>query len=318
MRLRNDDLQVDILPEVGGKVVSLKRVRTGTEFLLAPPDPSRPYPFDVPGAPFTAFDMSGFDECFPTVGACASPRSGRGPQSLPDHGELWSRPWEVVEHGEHVMTLRISSTHLPCTLERTLRLDGPVLEARYTLTNQQSAPLPYLWSAHPLLACDEGDGVWLPPSVSGACVEYSHDDRLGPRGSAVDASALGDLLRHLAPGPPARAEKLFIEGLEVGHAALVRRARGEVLHVRFDLGDISGLGLWVCQGLAPPSPDPDVGLAGPGHFTVAIEPCRGWPDCLDDAMRRGTNPTLVSRDTWTVRLEPADLDTLPDWGAPSS
>ena len=316
LRLCNEHLEAIVLPGVGGKIVSLRRVATGTEFLLPPPEPERPYPVDTPGAPFDAYDTSGFDECFPTVGACEVAVFGASPLRLPDHGEVWSRPWRIVEHGQDRLTLCITSSLLPCTLERSLRLHGGHLEARYTLTNLGKRPMPYMWSAHPLLACDEGDAVWLPPSVRRAFVEYSRDERLGPTGSWIDPDTLATVLGRLDPVVQPRAEKLFIEQVHEGHVALVRRRRGEVLHVRFDPAEISGLGLWICQGGWPPSPDPRSGVPRPGHFTVAIEPCRGWPDRLDDAMRRKTHATLVTHDTWTVRFEPADLHTLPDWTAP--
>ena len=43
------------------------------------------------------YDASGFDECFPTIGACAYPEAPWQGVIAPDHGELWTLPWAWQE-----------------------------------------------------------------------------------------------------------------------------------------------------------------------------------------------------------------------------
>ncbi|MFZ4819721.1 MAG: hypothetical protein ACOYLU_13825, partial [Limisphaerales bacterium] len=102
---------------------------------------------------FSRSDLSGFDECFPTVGACLYPALGqRAGVELADHGEVWFRPWseELVAEG---VIHQIELPHLACKLTRTLLLGpGSTLKVRYLLENVTGDTLVHGWSAHPLLA----------------------------------------------------------------------------------------------------------------------------------------------------------------------
>jgi hypothetical protein len=62
--LENDLLQVRILPAFGGKITSLRSVRTGEEFLLSP---LKDYRRVSAAADFSESDGGGFDECLPSV-----------------------------------------------------------------------------------------------------------------------------------------------------------------------------------------------------------------------------------------------------------
>ena len=46
---------------------------------------------------FGLFDAGGWDEVFPTVDPCRVPNSAWGDRTLTDHGELWYRPWQMLE-----------------------------------------------------------------------------------------------------------------------------------------------------------------------------------------------------------------------------
>src|SRR5579862_4893411 len=80
-----------ILPEIGGKIASLRSEESGTEFLWQ--DDTRPYRPILYGDDFGNYDASGFDECFPTIGECRYPEFPWEGVTAPDHGELWCTPW---------------------------------------------------------------------------------------------------------------------------------------------------------------------------------------------------------------------------------
>lgn len=70
-----------VVPEMGAKLVSLADKRSGLEWLAGPADrPFRPVPY---GADFVQQDMSGWDEMFPTIVACAYPAPGENHGSRP-------------------------------------------------------------------------------------------------------------------------------------------------------------------------------------------------------------------------------------------
>lgn len=96
---------------------------------------------------------NGWDECFPTVAACDVDEWGG---RLRDHGLLWGRPWRCFA----------TNTGIVATYEdrrfrfrRAIRLAGEYVLVRYTLTSLHSAPLPWLWSQHCLLACEAGEFI---------------------------------------------------------------------------------------------------------------------------------------------------------------
>lgn len=146
--MQNADIRAVILPELGGKIGSLVSLRTGREFLLQHAD--RPYRRARYADPMGDYDISGFDECLPTVSECPYPDPPFAAAIMPDHGEVWSRPWKLEIRGEELI-LEMEGVRLPYRLRRKTRLAGPVLELDYEITNTGNHPFKYLWSAHPLL-----------------------------------------------------------------------------------------------------------------------------------------------------------------------
>src|SRR3954467_8651890 len=89
--LRSPFIELVAVPALGMKLTNLRRL-AGREWLwrsdqipLAPPKPGSSY--------VDTADSGGWDECFPTVGACPIPGAPPGKSQLPDHGELWSAAW---------------------------------------------------------------------------------------------------------------------------------------------------------------------------------------------------------------------------------
>ena len=86
LSLENDHTQMLVLPQLGGKIASIRSNVTGTEFLWQ--DPTRSYRSRIYGDEYGNYDASGFDECFPSIGACAYPGAPWDRIAIPDHGEL--------------------------------------------------------------------------------------------------------------------------------------------------------------------------------------------------------------------------------------
>ncbi len=282
--LLGDELYMEVLPALGGKISVLRR-RDGENVLLAPPDYPHRTP-DVDGA-FDAHDTSGFDECFPTVAACTE-----GGRVLPDHGQTWSRPARVTREGD---ALRIESTLPGSRFARTLRLEGDTLHLDYEVLGEQ--PVAALWSSHPLLEARPGMQILLPRSVHELFVEWSTDEALGSRVAwPVHQGARLDVL---LPPTTGRAHKLFTGPIaaDEGACALYDPDRDIAVTFRFDPKDVPCVGLWICEG-GWPTTRPSK------HYTVALEPCSGRPDSLAEAVALGTSftlPTIAPR-RWAVMM----------------
>ncbi|MBX3070674.1 MAG: hypothetical protein KF883_09280 [Thermomicrobiales bacterium] len=278
-------MSIGVAPELGGKIVSM--VWDGREFLFQ--NQSRPLRRAEYGASYADFDASGFDECLPSIGACRYPDGPWKDADVPDHGELWSIPWRTRIEANAVHQ-SVDGIRLPYTFSRSIELlPGPQIQLRYELRSRSSHDFPFLWSAHPLLAIEDGSQIHVPEPVE-VIVDWSLDERLGPqfarhqwprttdkRGGAVDMSLIGDLADGFV-------EKLYTSPLQAGWCGVHHPSDGYWVAMVFSTTEIPYVGLSINQGGWP--------VDGPGYFNLGLEPCNGFPDRLDIAHRQGTCRTL--------------------------
>jgi galactose mutarotase-like enzyme len=296
MWLQNDVLKIGFLPEFGGKIFSLRSVRTGVEFLLPP---LGGYRHIAPSASFSQSDGGGFDECLPSVAACVGV-AGRDP--VPDHGDLWRLKWNVESQYEAV-TLNADATSRPLRLTRRATLQGSSLILEYDLLNLSDSTTTWLWSAHPLLQVDAGDRIVLPADVEHVSVEYSAGDMF-PRSTLINwpaarsTSGLVADLSTVGEKDGVTAHKLFATMGKSAWAALYRTnaAQGLVLH--FNHAALPFLGIWICSGSWPEERQEK-------QYTVALEPTTSNVDSLTSAERNCTARRLAAgeRCQWRIEIE---------------
>ena len=292
--LENDLLQVRILPDFGGKITSLRSVRTGEEFLLPP---LKGYRHVSASASFSESDGGGFDECLPSVAACESIVDE---PPVPDHGDLWRSNWHVDSRG-NVIVLHGDAVSRPLRLTRRATLEGSSLVLEYDLVNLSDTPATWLWSAHPLLKVDSGDRIVLPHEIESLTVSYSAGDLLekascarwplaqSTSGHTVDLSKMSDR-------DGITAHKLFARMGESGWAALYRQGIGQGLVMRFDPSVLPYMGLWICSGAWPES-------GAEKQYTVALEPTTCNTDSLAYAYLNNTFRSLNAREHFSWQLE---------------
>lgn len=300
-------VQVAIVPDCGGKIVSLRSHISGREWLWRDPWRQARRP-DVDGN-FLAGDLSGWDECFPTIAECAypaEPTSALWGHRLPDHGELWSRPWSIVDANE-TLTLRLESERLPYLFERSATMTSRgALRLDYRLESRTDEWFSCLWSAHPLFAAAQGMRIHLPETA-----EMTKEFGIGGRIGADGDGSFGQFGIHHWPvvdGADGRrhdlsvidlvgeaaADKVVVRGFAAGWAELCDPGSGEALRLEFPAERIPYLGICSNLGAVP---------AGEraGRW-VAIEPASGGTDRLDSAVRRGEALSLPPRGVvcWTL------------------
>lgn len=278
------DCSVTVMPALGGKIASL---RIGPhELLQAPLNPyaarSRTSSQTVG---FSEGDASGWDECLPSVAECFVTTEA-GAVVIPDHGDLWRVPWQVLASTEDSITLRAQCFSLPLELTRSLILfetsSGWKIRMLYSLANLGDYPVPWAWTAHPLFACAEGDRIVLPSGVQTVHLEDSRGNRLGVRGDTVawpmaklSDGGQDDLSRAHADNS-GLADKLFTGPMPEGWSLLERAAIGLRIKIGFDPAITPYLGLWLCYGGWPD-----------GHalkqVCVALEPSTAPVDSLAES-----------------------------------
>jgi len=274
INLESDLLRVTMVPELGAKIVSIYDRTRDFEWLVPPMRPPQRAGY---GADFVSQDMSGWDEMFPTIVACAYPGSGdQHGAALPDHGEVWSLPWQVEAAGDGRISLSIDGPVLPYRLARTAELVTPTtLRLSYRLDNPGGESLPYLWSAHPQFAAGADTEIVFPPQVKEVWNTIAEAWGWGPmeaRYAWPEAQAPdGSRVRIDRVGPPSlgKARKFFIPpDVRVEWAALLRRDSMDWLRLEWDAAQVPYLGLWVDEGAINSAP------------VAAPEPMTGFYDSL--------------------------------------
>lgn len=297
-KLADDSVRLAVIPELGGKIVSLRSVRSGREWLWANPylplrEPERG------GSYVQRFDSGGWDEVLPTVDPCkveGTPWGG----GLTDHGEMWCRAWHVTEAGRDAVSLELDDPGLPVRVRRRISL-GPGegrVSIGYTLHNRGGEAVPFIWAAHPLMAIEPGMRIELPPGMRVGCVA-----KIGAApvrsGETFDWPYAGGFDFSHVPGRDAGfAVKLFT-GAMGGHGiTLVSPDGSESLRFRVTSGLDPRIGLWLNYG----------GWSGAGtvnYFNAGIEPTTTPGDRLDAAIRDRTAAMLDggAERRWTLTVE---------------
>lgn len=281
--LYNDTLELIALPAVGARITHLRRRRRGREWLwhnpVLPFEVPPPEPEQSPTVYVDRYDSGGWDECFPTVGACPNP-GPVGRRMLPDHGELWHAWWthDVFVNGGVATWRSVTQCQsVPALFSRLVELpegDGDQLSLSYTVKSTGEQPFPWLWSAHPLLTAQPGTRIEL-PGISEVKVDASLGSMALERDAAVRWPLEGSEA-YLMPERAGWAAKLFARSPHEGRAIVTDPARGESLELRWNGAEMPWVGLWLNPGGFGPEND--------RHYTLAIEPCTAAPDRLDRAM----------------------------------
>ena len=272
--LRNDRLEIVVVPALGAKIISLKNLRSGRQWMWHPEAGLKLFTNRL-GDDFSRSPLVGADECLPTIAPCSF--QGR---ELPDHGEVWSAAWEVdrqaLEGG--VLKTSVDLPVSPFTFERRIELRSGHILFGYVLRSRSSVAESYLWALHPLLRVQPGDRLEIPATT------------LAPRNGEEWIDVVDSLI------PAGRCAKVFAGPLKQGVAAVYNRESGDRLALEWNPVENDTLGLWLTRG------------GWYGHHHLALEPTNGAPDQLAAAVegkRCGIVPAAGSR-AWglTMRLEP--------------
>lgn len=245
VRLANAQVSVAVVPELGAKVVSLRSVENGREWLWRPPGSLRLFR-NRPGDDFARSTLIGWDECIPTVSACRV-----GGRDVPDHGDAWSAAWELdaaaLATGAIRTLLRLPGG--PLEFSRTVSLEGSAVHLDYELANRGGEPEPFLWAMHPLLTLEEGDRIRLPRGVRSVRVSGLKNLDLPAGGTWKWPEALpGVNLEAMELGKPDAYAKLFAGPLQDGRAGIENVRTGARLEFRWQVEAMPYLGIWITRG----------------------------------------------------------------------
>ncbi|SDN93476.1 Galactose mutarotase [Paenibacillus sp. yr247] len=273
--IENDRLRVEIVPDIGGKIVSLYYKPSGKEWLLD--SGSRPFVQPIYGSIFTDWDMSGWDECFPTINPCTVHAKENNPVQLPDHGEVWSLPWNC-EMQDQSIVCSVRGIGLPYRLTRTISfLETGHVRLAYRADNLGQDQLPFLWTAHPQFSISEPTQILLPDSMRSMLCVYG--------GEKLQTGEQYDVSSYLNIQPELREDgkKFYYPSVvPAGWSGLYGQESGNYLIVSVPVEKVPYLGIWIDEGIYN------------DRVTCALEPGIGYYDSLEMAQSNGTSVVIAS------------------------
>ena len=277
--LENDRLSVEMVPSLGGKLASIKCKSTEKEWLLD--SGTRQLKRLEYGSNFKDADMSGWDECFPTIKACHD-----GVFDIPDHGEIWSLPWEVTITDCSI----IASVTNPRNSYRFIRSlefqDSNKLLLRYKVLNTSESAFSFLWAAHPQFNIDEPTQIMIPKSVTELVCVYSNQIKQVNSTYRVPSSWIVESLCN------GSGEKYYFpEIVPEAWAGLYGLDSNNFIMVKTDKSLVPSFGIWIDQG------------AVNDRTTIALEPGIGYYDVLTRAKENGTAPYIEPNQSYNWQLE---------------
>lgn len=299
--IENEKIRAVFLPEIGGKMKELINLKTCTQFLLENQREDRLYSSPLYGSEFSKYDVSGFDECFPTVSACGKDLKEDKKYCFPDHGELWQREWKY-SYGDDSITLSIEGMKTKYLFEKKIKLIEDSIEITYCVRNLSSITFPYIWSAHPLLQIAKGDRLLLPGNSDVVSLYWASDPGIGKPGDLLNLSFL--MMEHneldfsvVADKSVNIAIKCFTGRLTKGYAGLYKKEKDETILFTFDADQIPYLGIWLCYGGWPIGSEKK-------HYTVGLEPTNGSSDSLAEAVKKDNYSELCSfgEHNWILKI----------------
>ncbi|WP_256759361.1 hypothetical protein [Cohnella sp. WQ 127256] len=280
--LESDEVRLEMVPEIGAKIVSLVYKPTGKEWLLDAGKRSLRKPEE--GSSFCDWDMSGWDECFPTIDCC---EIGEGQAiTLPDHGEVWSRSWSC-EADSRAITCSVDGSCIPYRLSRSVSfLSANQVRLRYRVENRGTANMPFLWVPHPQFQVTEKTRIRLPDSVKEMICVY------GGKSLSVGNKYEWDQQSLVSPNMTTDGRKFYAPSvLSEGWCALQGEETGNYMEMSVCPDLVPYLGVWIDEGLFN------------DRTTIALEPSIGLYDSLSRAISNGTAQVVAPNEAFEWYLD---------------
>lgn len=290
--LENDRILIQIVPRLGAKIVSLCDKRSEREWLAPPIRSVKPTAY---GQSFIDQDMSGWDEMFPTILPCEW--EGR---SFPDHGEVWSVPWQTEVQGSALVSER-KGIGFPYIFSRKIAFNGiNRLKFEYILQNTGEFRFPWLWAAHPQFLADESTEIVFPDTIKKVVNVVENDPVFGRSGQIYDwpVSMLmtGERFRQTrVKSPEVRQCRKFyaLPDNIIQWAGLLHHSSGSTLKLRWEADFPIYLGLWIDEGYYQKA------------TVVALEPSSAYYDGLQIALAQDRVPWIEPGENieWSLEIE---------------
>lgn len=290
--IENDAIQMDVWPQMGGKISSLVDKTDGFELLFG-------YPVEYPiehsqyDLPYTKGWYAGWDECFPTIAASKYVGHPYDGIPVPDHGEIWSLPTTAVPTKDGITTVW-HGLRFGYRLTRKLYLDGPSVISENTLINLAPFEFRFVWALHPLMSMASPVVLDLPGNPR---FRLSHD----ASGHEIQQDFVWPVTEEDGENLSKPCELAGNSGwkafstLPITSPMTIRypaRERRVTMEYKSEDGMAAYWGVWINTG----------GWGSHRHFS--IQPTTGRYDQIDRAIKDGAAGMVAAlgRRVWSVKL----------------
>jgi len=298
--IENEILHCTILPQRGAKIVSLKlKVQSGpSNYVEALSQIStEEYRVSVEyDRPFIGEDGSGFDDMLPNIDTCNILDESGQSIHLPDHGEVWSRPWEQVVSKDAVC-FTIKGTVFPYSFTKVISLHENEMVVNYSIDNKSAYRIPFQWAAHALFKINTSCKLNVPEHLTS--IYNVHAGTTLPEAPKVysfpypfEKESLD--LRVMPKKNNQGAQKYwFSDPLEKGECGIIDFERELKTSLHFNPKELPWLGIWVNEG------------GWHNGYNIGIEPSTCWLDSPLDAMRsnRASFLNAWEKKNWDIRIK---------------
>ena len=274
--MEKDNLVLKVIPELGFKVSSL--VYREHEFLFQPSKMK----YELPdfGDSFSSYDTSGLDEMIPTIDSCIY----EGKQCLPDHGDVWTLPWNVMVN-ENSIEGSVSLRSLPLKFVKKISMGrNNTIRMDYSVKNVSDKEQSYLWALHGLNNFDNDTEIMLPNGVNRVLDVINNE--------VIDKNI--ENLLYLRNYKDKQFYKFYLlDELSIGECGLYYKDKGLIYTIKFDKKVNPYLGVWITKG------------GFKGEYNCALEPSNGFYDSLKLAKENKKFQSIMpfEEKNWTVYIE---------------
>lgn len=276
--LENKTYRVEILPDPGGKMVSLIDRKNDYEFFVQ--KEWSEYRKGAFAGSYVEAECSGFDDMFPTIDECQYENEPWKGTVLADHGEVWSLPWQILAENEQSLKLSVHGIRFPYILEKQIALTDTGVRLDYVLSNPTPFDFDYLWGGHMMINVEEGMKVVLPDDFKTAVSVFSNgvskfgDTHVWPhlRGKNGE-SYRGDIVRNKSA--QGFEKYYFTDKVKEGNCLLEYPDGKKRLRISWSVDTVPYLGILMNEN------------AWDGLYNIFVEPCSVCFDRPDVARQQG-------------------------------
>lgn len=273
--LEDNKIRIVVDARCGGKIRSIVSKATCREYLYQ--DPRTLFS----NAGYSLHDITGIDECFPTVAPCNYEGGSWDGLNLGDHGWLWDREWNVKLTADS-LAMEVDFSEAPFAFRRTIRLARPgELLLDYAIESRASEPFEFLYANHLMLCGNNSTRIVYPAEMKQAYVSANYFHNSFHVGTWIEwppPDTLG--VTTIEPGRGSLL-KFFSPRLTQGETAISHGDHEESLLITFDAAQLPYLGVLIAQGFNPLERDHQ------GVF-IGLEATTGIGDDLATCRATGT------------------------------